>query len=151
MFNEANLFILFLIFALLVVGISWMFFGDVPLFKKRYFPILVLALLLFAIGGTIILKPIVDIKNQEPELIEACRNDLASAGYTTSDGHSVNGCGGKTFYTSLKYESTDIFTPTRLRVKFNDGVNILMCDMEWSGSGWVVTSRGSTMASMCPN
>ncbi len=117
------------------------------LFEKRHLLLLILIGLLFTIGAIVGIKRVFD---EHSPLVELCRKDLASSGFTSPAGYSGYTCGGETTYLPLKYQSTFFRTPNSIRVRFTDGVNLLDCEMERRGSEWVVTGRGSTMASMCP-
>lgn len=117
------------------------------MFKKRYLFILVPVVLLVVTGAIVGIKRVSD---EYSPLVEVCRNDLASTGYTSPAGYSVYTCGSKEFHMLLKYQSTIFRTPTSVIVRFNDGVNFLDCEMQRRGSEWVVTSRGTTIAGICP-
>lgn len=151
MFNASNLLFFLLIVSLLVISIGWMFLGDMPMFKKRYLPSLVLVLLLFAIGALVGIKKVTALRNELPEMIEICRDALSSAGYVPSADHVVWECQkGKKFYTTVQYQRTKFSSLDTARVYFTDEVNDMWCDMQQPGSTWVVTHMGSTMAWPCP-
>ncbi|HEY9760007.1 MAG TPA: hypothetical protein V6C97_32915 [Oculatellaceae cyanobacterium] len=145
MFNESNLLFFLLIVSLLVISVGWMIFGDTPMFKKRYLPILVLVFLLFAIGAIVSVKKVAAIRSERSQMIEACLTALSSdrLGYTFYE------CGSPDVYSPLKYERIKS-SPLSVTVYFHDGTNDMWCHMQRNSSKWIVAGTGSTIAAPCP-
>lgn len=146
MFNESNPLPFFIIVLLLVISVGWMIFGDMPVFKKRYLPILVLVLLLFTSGAIVGIKKVAAIRKEQSQMIEVCLTALSSdrLGYTFYE------CGSADVYSPLKYERIKSSSLSGTVVYFDDGTNEMWCHMQRNSSKWIVTGTGSTLAAPCP-
>jgi len=118
------------------------------IFKKRYLPLIVLFSLLFTIGAIVTIKGVIDehrsVVREHSPMVEVCRNALVSAGYT------LYSCEGTEFHSTPRYQRIEFSLMGTVNVYFNDGVNDMSCKIYRRGSEWVVISKATTIAGMCP-
>ncbi len=76
------------------------------LFEKRHLLLVILIGLLLTIGAIVGIKRVFD---EHSPLVEICRNDLASRGFTSPAGYSVYTCLGTEYRMPLRYQDTVFF------------------------------------------
>ena len=110
--------------------------------KLSIFVIIVLLLIMGVIAAA---RRVDTVKNESPQMIEACRNALSS----DRPGYTFYKCDNNDVYQPLNYVRTES-SHLPIIVYFDDGTNDMWCQMQQIGSNWVVTGTGSTLVAPCP-